>query len=474
MLGVSNVKQGQTNAPTVQDLDVLRQQELEHDERQTGEAAKYGIFFDDRNYDYQRHLRVIGETPDAVFIPANASSRSKEIDLVHMFDDEELAGNDSLAAAAKDDPAVREVLEALEDEAYEDENFEDDFVVKLDRDGSTAVLCLMDTPPTRTGRHRWEDNYGKNGRPHNNSSFSSETEEDEEETSESDDDQSLASRKGISYAASVAITSIDTKFDQIMRLYDGESDDISEMSLSFSDEEEHREGDGLGDKTKSSDDNHQRALGREEVEAALEDFLLTQRDYIRPSVEERKTGAVSLLNELRRELGPLPASILDRELSDTPDEDALEEMLGISSDGEDDHFDCQSIITTYTNTENLPGVVREPRRRLPSTLTSTGPVEIRISHRTGMPITTKECVDSDSEDEQATVEARGNKGEARNKLETAEEKRTRKAAVKEEKRQSRVAKKELRVRFQLGKEVPEAPASGGKSGKKPLKSILRA
>lgn len=473
-MGVLDSKQGRTNVSTAPDLDILRQGELEHDERQAGEAAKYGIFFDDRHYDYQRHLRVIGEAPDAVFIPATTSPRRKEeIDLARMFDAEELARNDGLAADADDDPVIKEVLEALEDEAYEDENFEDDFVVKLDRDGDTAVLCPMDTFPIRTGRHRWGKDYGKSGRSHNND-LSSGT-EGEESLSNSDDDQSLtSSRKGISYAASVAMTSIDTKFDQIMRLYDEESDDISEMSLSFSDDEDHGDDEDQREDEKLKDGDRQRALGRAEVEAALEEFLLTQRDYIRPSVEERRTGAVSLLNELRQELGPLPASILDRELSETPDEDALEEMLGISSESESDHFDCQSIITTYTNTENLPGIVREPRRRPPSASATAGPVEIRISRRTGMPITIKESASSESEGEQVTTETRGNRGEARNKRETAEEKRARKAAVKEERRQSRVVKKELKVRFQLGKEVSDSPASGGKPTKKPLKSILRA
>lgn len=35
-----------------------------------GEAAKYGIFYDDRVYDYTKHLKTIGEVPGAVFIPA--------------------------------------------------------------------------------------------------------------------------------------------------------------------------------------------------------------------------------------------------------------------------------------------------------------------------------------------------------------------------------------------------------------------
>lgn len=42
-----------------------------------GEAAKYGIYFDDREYDYTKHLKRIGTDPTAVFIPA-AGAASEE------------------------------------------------------------------------------------------------------------------------------------------------------------------------------------------------------------------------------------------------------------------------------------------------------------------------------------------------------------------------------------------------------------
>lgn len=110
-----------------------------------GEAAKYGILFDDSNYDYTKHLKPIGEDPDAVFIPAKGESkapRKQNIEdmivepkyksttakaesvfqrgmakpeyLIHQQDVE-----DELRGFKPDmNPALREVLEALEDEAY--------------------------------------------------------------------------------------------------------------------------------------------------------------------------------------------------------------------------------------------------------------------------------------------------------------------------------------------------------------------
>lgn len=37
-----------------------------------GEAAKYGIFYDDRTYDYTKHLKSVGEAAGAVLLTAPA------------------------------------------------------------------------------------------------------------------------------------------------------------------------------------------------------------------------------------------------------------------------------------------------------------------------------------------------------------------------------------------------------------------
>lgn len=42
-----------------------------------GEAAEYGIFFDDTEYDYMQHLRTVGEVPDAVLLEAPGSKDNK-------------------------------------------------------------------------------------------------------------------------------------------------------------------------------------------------------------------------------------------------------------------------------------------------------------------------------------------------------------------------------------------------------------
>ncbi|TGZ83952.1 Low temperature viability protein [Ascodesmis nigricans] len=151
-----------------------------------GEAANYGIYFDDSKYDYMQHLRDIGEGGngvDAVFIEAKQSKQKgkKKMTLEEALiaEDEQKKKNDllmpkellpseklvkrtwqdqmdipaSLQGFQPDmDPRLREVLEALEDDAYveededlfgelaqggevDEDDFEDMFFDEEDEDG---------------------------------------------------------------------------------------------------------------------------------------------------------------------------------------------------------------------------------------------------------------------------------------------------------------------------------------------------
>jgi protein LTV1 len=49
------------------DVEAVRENE--------GEAAEYGIFFDDTEYDYMQHLRPVGEAADAVLLEAPSKDK---------------------------------------------------------------------------------------------------------------------------------------------------------------------------------------------------------------------------------------------------------------------------------------------------------------------------------------------------------------------------------------------------------------
>jgi len=123
-----------------------------------GEAAEYGIFFDDTEYDYMQHLRTVGEQPDAVLLEAPGEKVDKgkskeivfgekvnchcEIWLMQLGIPKEVLASeeesryrveamqnipDSLKGFQPDmDPDLREVLEALEEEEPQETPVSDD------------------------------------------------------------------------------------------------------------------------------------------------------------------------------------------------------------------------------------------------------------------------------------------------------------------------------------------------------------
>ncbi|KAF3901833.1 hypothetical protein AA313_de0207904 [Arthrobotrys entomopaga] len=160
-----------------------------------GEAALYGIYYDDTEYDYMQHMREIGASSEAVFIEApQAQSKQKKkkgkgrekplagigeeeerdedgnngkMTLEELLEEDTNSKNkgktvkvqlpaevlpsggyvkrnyqdqqdvpDAIAGFQPDlDPRLREVLEALEDEAYVEDNGEENFFSEIAQSG---------------------------------------------------------------------------------------------------------------------------------------------------------------------------------------------------------------------------------------------------------------------------------------------------------------------------------------------------
>lgn len=158
------------NSNKVKKLDDLASElglEAEQIRENEGEAANYGIYYDDTEYDYMQHMRDLGTGDgEAYFVEAAApknkgKGKEKQQSLedalrntsledkdAALLDEDILPSKnlrrvtyqaqqdvpDALAGFQPDmDPRLREVLEALEDEAYVDE--EDDVFGELAKDG---------------------------------------------------------------------------------------------------------------------------------------------------------------------------------------------------------------------------------------------------------------------------------------------------------------------------------------------------
>jgi protein LTV1 len=153
------------------DFDDMRENE--------GEAAEHGIYFDDTKYDYMQHMRDLGEGGGAYFVesamPGQSKGKGKEkpkrledaLREMTVDDGQSVSGSeimssfststrprtyqnqqdvpDEIAGFQPDmDPRLREVLEALDDDAYVDEKDEDDLFGALAKEGRNGELDLAE------------------------------------------------------------------------------------------------------------------------------------------------------------------------------------------------------------------------------------------------------------------------------------------------------------------------------------------
>ncbi|KAH6655139.1 Low temperature viability protein [Truncatella angustata] len=143
-----------------------------------GEAAEYGVYYDDTEYDYMQHLRDLGDGNQGgsvTFVEAtdDGSNRNKakgkgkqqtldsalkQLDIQagdgkkkDLFDEDFLPSKNLTRKTYQDmqdvpdaiggfqpdmDPRIREALEALEDDAYVNNDEEDDFFGELTKEGN--------------------------------------------------------------------------------------------------------------------------------------------------------------------------------------------------------------------------------------------------------------------------------------------------------------------------------------------------
>lgn len=227
--------------------------------------------------------------------------------------------------------------------------------------------------------------------------------------------------------------------------------------------------------------------GDKELEAALDDFLVEKQDdiLIYGNREGRKGGSgFSVL--VGKQM--VPAKKLDPAIDGekNPDDNPpVKEILAqaqmrltephvrppeevVLIDGKSyfsekirNPWDCESILSTYSNLDNNPvtigaGSSRRRKRNHKKRPGANEPVaQIQLSNKTGLPLGVlgSSGHDDDDDDDESNYFDGGttmsvNRGLARTKNETPEEKRARKAALKQERQMARIQKKVTREIFQ--------------------------
>ncbi|KAG2138671.1 Low temperature viability protein-domain-containing protein [Suillus bovinus] len=490
-----NDKKGKTRA----DLEsLLSADDVAHDAHaHVGEASLYGIYFDDTEYDYMQHLRTAGaeeEGVESILIEAPATSqkskgKGKSKDPISLRDlppevlpsaseiprsyESQEAVPSSIAGFQPDmDPHLRQVLEALEDEAFVDDDLEDDFFGELVADGQRDEgdefeyqFCeggdtSQDTPiEDHEDPDSWEARFAQFKKVQKDVPPPSDS-DDELQSEGGDTIGTLPKlpviggkrrRKGTSDASGYSMSSssmyrtetlmtLDERFDQLMdkEYGSGEGEEVEEENDDLSSE--------------LSDEAPELITSREDFEAMMDDFMdnyeLLGRK-LKP-VLPGDTGTEKL-NTLRQAMGQ-DERIRIISADDDDNEELTDDRLfaGYSAAEKEDTWDCETVLTTYSNLENHPRVIRaraskpvpkivlDPKTGLPTLNGDNQAPESRKGRRRLQPV---------AEDEGSQEPSVAKQTISRPRDESKEDKKARKQAVKAERQVRRVEKKATQEQF---------------------------
>ncbi|KAL8279747.1 hypothetical protein RQP46_007842 [Phenoliferia psychrophenolica] len=524
-------------------------------DEELGDAAGYGVFFDDREYDYMQHLRSVGAGNDSYLVEAplppgakkgKQRARDAEFEIkdaplehtsqpsskVHLPEDslpshplDEISYSDLTSTQAPQlglqpdlDPSIREVLEALDDEAYA----ADDGQGTDDED--VFWKNVVDGGEVYEGDEReWSDEEDEQAQPKTAGAQGgwdavaqfkktakgpgdSDDEDDEDELSEGGDTiaelRAASARRpprkpmGKSTAGSQfsmtssamfrneGLRTLDDQFDQIEKMYEDDSDS------SWGGESDSEGEDSDGNPRDPNLARHE--APREDLEAILDDFLSKYEvlgGKMRPVLEPTPgvEGNAGKLDRIRRELATLdigdvplagedPLQAARRfekerilQAVERQEREALTKKDRIRMDWErpKEKWDCETVLSTYSNVSNHPRLLRI------RDTTENKPAQIRIDEKTGFPVIegvsdrkTKKALARAAEDrarELAEQEEEAPRPDTivRPRGETPEERKARKDAIKEERASRRVEKKSTKEAF--GNETKRQKRIAGKA-----------
>ncbi|KAF8604068.1 LTV-domain-containing protein [Ceratobasidium sp. AG-I] len=514
------VRKGKTRA----DLE-LSLPDAASDRPNVGEAAEYGVYFDDTDYDYMQHLRPVGVSADAVMLEAPVSSKPKgkgKNKAIVALPDESLPSQNELSlAAARNamqsvpnelagfnpdlDQHLRQTLEALEDDAFVENN---------DENGQANVEDLFGELLGGGERHEgesgewdeWEFREDGVDRPVGQppqdpneddlvsrvAAFKKSQARVGETLSGNEDDFNYSEggdtigklpslpplsviggkrrRKGAGSDASGfsmssssmfrndGLRGLDAQFDRMEILYNSDEEML--------DSDEEHEARTSKDLTEDDSDEAPELLDtRDDLEGMMDDFLEKYElvgNKMRPvlggitGAEKLATLRHALADEIDGDGGARARAIIQKgKVAGGDNDDLIPEPYDIDEGYEHDQWDCETILSTYSNFENhprlilardkrpVPRIELHPKTGLPTVAEEHGHHDVPSARRAARPETTarEEVLGV------TATESVARKTIARSRNETKEEKKARKEAVRNEKQIRRTEKTAMREAF---------------------------
>ncbi|XP_015254309.1 PREDICTED: protein LTV1 homolog [Cyprinodon variegatus] len=181
------------------------------------------------------------------------------------------------------------------------------------------------------------------------------------------------------------------------------------------------------------DDDEIGALDNAELEGFIGPDSGRLEEVIRDYFKEKQKDSLR-----PEDLGPKELPVVKEEDEDEEEE----EMETVAIEAPQENWDCETIISTYSNLYNRPKIIEEPPK----------PKPIRVSNRTGIPLDVLPSKGLTAK--QAERMTRINDSDLprvstqpRSREESKEEKKARKQAIKEERKERRVEKKANKTAF---------------------------
>jgi protein LTV1 len=398
-------------------------EEEEYDDESVvgSEALDGDCYFPKDGYDYDQHLKYCG-TADVVLVPSDLQKeRQKEGGYPSTQEPEVSQASSSTlkvpsSRSAVQDEVSQDVLEALDalDATDEFEELTDDWMETIVHSAGVSNAELL-----------WNEKEERNFRAKGGQEeFMPELLLDDLFDDDEEED-------GVGPRADTSVKA-DAEFLDMMKEYD--DDEIGELSEPETDEGEERE------KVLEACEQvaGQYIDAKEEEQKRMEMYCEYGRSedaqqYFEELEKERGVDEVPMPFEKTRALAEkFLAADSDAETSDGEN---AESYLGHSHQTEKEEWDCESILSTYSNTSNRPGRIVRPKIAKPKKKAIEPVVE----------------ENEDEEDSDDSADARAvallDAPTERPKNETVEEKKARKAAVKALRQECRKLKKESKVTY---------------------------
>ncbi|NXU48782.1 LTV1 protein, partial [Turnix velox] len=406
-----------------------------YEEQRRKEQRKYGVFFDD-DYDYLQHLKEASGPSELVPSVRGRQSRIVVTSEGHIEDEIERVPASSIklpssvfASEFEEDVGLLNKAAPVSGPRLD---FDPDIVAALDDDFD------FDNP-----ENILEDDFvlRANG-PQKGQSDAKDEDEWEDMEEDSDEKDSCSSDKDYDSEGSLSDDEVNGQPKEFLFMQEETRSRFTDYSMSSSVIRRNEQLTLLDDRFEKFfeqfDEDEIGALDNVELEGYINTDNARLQEVLNDYYKEKAKNCVKL-DTLE------PYDDLDSPANEESEEEK-EEIVAVVIEESKEKWDCESILSTYSNLYNHPSLIKEPPK----------PKPIKISQKTGIPLhilpqkglTAKQIermqMINDSDLPRASTQPRS-------KDESKEDRKARKQAIKEERKERRMEKKANKMAFKLEK-----------------------